>query len=100
MSNGKCILRPKGTKPQCKLCKKWDAELNQRWHGFTSRNLYYFSTFLAARAFKALPRPGGIDQQDPTLMGILVMLNELYSTSDRINDREFHMKLSGIMGGK
>lgn len=93
------MIRPPEAKVNCSFCEKYDRETEEIWERFTPRNAYIFKVFLAARAFGVLPRPGGIDQQDPYLLDILVVLNEMFDRKENLDNREFHIKMSARMLG-
>ncbi|MBW8002624.1 MAG: hypothetical protein FVQ80_11485 [Planctomycetes bacterium] len=93
------MLRPPEAKVTCSFCEKFDHETGKVWEGFTHKNTYIFRVFLAARAFGVLPRPGGSDQQDPFLLDVLVVLNEMFDRKESLDAREFYVKMSARMVG-
>jgi len=97
--DGEAIERDSSSKLNCTMCGKWDSEMQCVWEDFTPHNAYIFKTFLAARAFKALPRRGGIDDQDPEMMTKMIALNEMFELHDSLSDKEFQAKLAGAKLG-
>ena len=93
------MIRPPEAKVNCAFCEKYDRETGEIWEGFTPRNAYLFSVFQAARAFKVLPRLGGVDQQDPFVMDVLVVLNEMFDRKTDLDNKEFQVKMSARMIG-
>ncbi len=93
------MVRPPEAAVDCTFCEKYDRETKTVWERFTPGNEYIFTVFQAARAFGALPRAGGIDQQDPFLLGILTILNEMFDRQEDLDNKEFHMKMSARMLG-
>ncbi|MHA2065872.1 MAG: hypothetical protein ACXABY_15995, partial [Candidatus Thorarchaeota archaeon] len=73
----------------------------ETWEKFTKRNEYVFKSFLIAKAFGALPRPGAIDQQDPHLMDAFIMLDQIYTqhAEDSMAEREVGL-ISAMMGAR
>ncbi len=93
------MIRPPEAKVNCTFCEKYDRETEKVWERFTPKNEYIFTVFQAARAFGVLPRAGGIDQQSPFLMNVLIVLNEMYDRQEDMDNKEFHMKMSARMLG-
>ena len=99
-SKGKPLERNDKTLPNCRLCQKHDNSDGSIWNGFTTKNEYYFKTFLVAHYFGVLPRVGGIDQQSPIIVEILIVLKEMFIRHKEVNDMEFQMKLMSGVGIK
>lgn len=99
-STGKSIERKENDKPKCNLCAKFDSSIGKVWDGFTPKNDYIFRTFLIAHYFRALPKPGGIDQQDPFIMDILIVLEEIFTKRKEIDNIELQTKLLTNIGTK
>ena len=84
----------------CVYCKKYDVEDKTTWNGWTHKNEYYFTTFMIANSFGVLPRKGGIDDQDPKLLDILILLKTLFDKQVDLNSKTFQIKLLGAMHGR
>lgn len=97
--DGKPIERSGAQKPNCKLCKKFDNTTGKVWEGFIPRNIYYFEAFLIARAFNVLPKIGGIDQQDPFVMSIFILLNMIFDKADELRIEAAQFRILGRLAG-
>jgi hypothetical protein len=65
----------------CRYCAKYDDEAKKGWDGFSRKNAYLFKSFLLAKAFGVLPRPGGTDQQDDETMDKFIILENIFNSS-------------------
>jgi len=92
--NNKPLKRAKHQPVVCTSCPKYDSKTGKTWEGFTPKNQYFFTTFLAARAFGALPKEGGVDNQDPEVMGKLVGLAIMFEQHEKLDARDFMLSLS------
>ena len=97
--NGNPVLRPETLLPNCTLCKKNDIATNYTWRKFTVRNEYIFRCFMVCKCFGALPRSGGADQQDPELMGMFILLSQIFDRSKDLDDKTFQAKIMGATLG-
>jgi hypothetical protein len=80
--------------PNCMLCKKYDEETGKIWNGFSKKNLYIFESFLIAYKFKVLPRKGGIDEQDPKIMSLFILLSEIFDRKYELANKEVLLRLA------
>jgi len=100
-SNGTPMQRGEHQPVDCRYCKKYDEKTGEVWKKFTKHNEYVFKSFLIAKAFGALPRPGAIDQQDPHLMDTFIMLDQIYTqyAESSMAEREVGL-ISAMLGAK
>lgn len=96
---GKPIERPKEMPVKCEVCPKYDSKTGKIWKEFTGRNNYYFKAFRIAHAFNVLPRPGGIDQQDPITLDIILGLHDMFTVHRELTDKEFQARIAGVKIG-
>ncbi len=89
------IKRPDNIPVVCTTCDKYDRETGEVWEGFTPKNRFLFKSFLVAHHFGGLPRKGGVDCQDPSIMDSFVLLAEIFRMQGTIDEREFQIKLAG-----
>lgn len=95
------IKRPKEFPASCKTCDKYDNKTGVIWEKFTYKNYYYFYTFLVAYYFGVLPRAGGVDDQSPEIVRMLIILYEMFEKYKTDEEREFQMKIiPGMFGAK
>jgi hypothetical protein len=92
--DGKPIRRGPGQEPSCRLCPKWDEEAKNVWPGFTQRNELLFNVFLMCWFFNKLPDEGGVMDQDPQTISIMLMLAEMFSRSKDNRDKNFQVQLA------
>ncbi len=98
-ADGKAVKRPETLPLDCTLCKKHDIATNYTWRKFTVRNEYIFRCFMVCKCFNALPRPGGVDQQDPELMDTFVLLSQIFDRSKDLENKDFQAKIMGAALG-
>lgn len=76
--------------PGCDLCARHEAGFEDGWIGV---NGILFEQFLACWLFGALPRAGGLDDQDPDELAALVRMG----MAARSYDRKFQADMGGAM---
>jgi hypothetical protein len=84
----------------CSYCKKWDSEENKAWDGWIGKNEYYFKTFIVSYGFHVLPRAGGVDDQDPHLLDIFVLLKTVFDKHVQLDNAMISARLLGAMRGR
>lgn len=68
--------------PVCEACAKWDAETKRPWPGFTAENWRAFAIARACLELGALPRPGGIEQQEPETLETLLLVKAVKESAE------------------
>jgi hypothetical protein len=97
--DNKPIERAAGQVPNCRLCEKFDEETGEIWEKFSDKNQMIFEIFLACRHFHQLPYEGGVVDQDPWLMEVLVRLGEIFNRGEACKNKEFQLDMAKAMLG-
>lgn len=105
--SGNKIKRPGNSSVNCEFCPKWisdndndnDKKKGTRFKGFSSAERYFFTCFRVAKSIGALPRTGGIDNQDPYTLEILLLLLEIAESKDIMSDRQFSIDMAKAARG-
>jgi hypothetical protein len=98
-SAGRTIERGKNQEPKCGSCKKYDPVRERGWDGFTPLNYYYFSTYRGMAAFHCLPARGGLDNQLPKTMEIMLLLDSMFKASANLQEQRFQQKVASSFKG-
>jgi len=86
---GTPLRRPPKTVPKdgslpgfCVACPKYDAKTGTIWPGFTPENRTVFQSCRACIELGHLPRAGGIEDQEPGSLEVLMLLKAIKAQAD------------------
>ena len=97
---GKVQVGPDGEKLKrqvpviCKACRK------EGWDGFTPESEEAFELFRYCEAFGKLPRPGGIEDQDPAAMRTLLLLKTVKANCEQADRSQRDAEIVGALMGR
>ena len=80
--DGEAIRLGEKQKAPCEACPKRDKETGAIWPGFTRHNGMVFEICRACIELGALPRPGGIEDQEPASLQTLLLLKAIKDDCD------------------